>query len=86
MVGHLDAIAVPTGERGQKKVMEIIFLNDDIVKENSGVYDFKGNKKKKPADFSLSSGSLLQLVSGYFVPEKLNSCFEIGNCYTLDLY
>ncbi|MBQ3054031.1 MAG: GNAT family N-acetyltransferase [Clostridia bacterium] len=62
------------------------FLNDDIVKENSGVYDFKGNKKKKPADFSLSSGSLLQLVSGYFVPEKLNSCFEIGNCYTLDLY
>jgi hypothetical protein len=30
MVGRLDAIAVPTGERGQKKVMEIIFLNDDI--------------------------------------------------------
>ena len=30
MVGHLDAIAVPTGERGQKRVMELIFLSDDI--------------------------------------------------------
>ena len=29
-VGRLDAVAVPTGERGQKKVMELIFLNDDI--------------------------------------------------------
>ena len=30
MVGRFDAIAVPTGERGHKKVMELIFLNDDI--------------------------------------------------------
>ena len=30
LVGHLEAIAIPTGERGQKKVMEVIFLNDDI--------------------------------------------------------
>lgn len=30
VVGRLDAIAVPTGERGHKKVMELIFLNDDI--------------------------------------------------------
>ena len=30
LVGRLDAIAVPTGERGHKKVMELIFLNDDI--------------------------------------------------------
>jgi hypothetical protein len=29
-VGRLDAIAVPTGARGEKKVMELIFLNDDI--------------------------------------------------------
>ena len=29
-VGQLDAIAVPEGVRGQQKVMEIIFLNDDI--------------------------------------------------------
>ena len=29
-VGRLDAVAVPTGPRGQKKVMELIFLNDDI--------------------------------------------------------
>ena len=29
-VGRLDAVAVPTGARGEKKVMEIIFLNDDI--------------------------------------------------------
>ena len=29
-VGRLDAIAVPTGTRGEKKVMELIFLNDDI--------------------------------------------------------
>ena len=29
-VGRLDAVAVPTGTRGQKKVMELIFLNDDI--------------------------------------------------------
>ena len=30
LVGRLEAIAVPTGERGHKKVMELIFLNDDI--------------------------------------------------------
>lgn len=30
LVGRLDAIAVPTGERGHKKVMELIFLTDDI--------------------------------------------------------
>jgi hypothetical protein len=29
-VGRLDAIAIPEGVRGQSKVMEIIFLNDDI--------------------------------------------------------
>ena len=29
-VGRLDAVAVPEGGRGQQKVMEIIFLNDDI--------------------------------------------------------
>jgi hypothetical protein len=29
-VGRLDAIAVPDGLRGNKKVMELIFLNDDI--------------------------------------------------------
>ena len=29
-VGRLEAIAVPEGARGQSKVMEIIFLNDDI--------------------------------------------------------
>ena len=30
LVGRLDAIAVPVGARGQEKVMEIAFLNDDI--------------------------------------------------------
>ena len=29
-VGRLDAVAVPEGARGQTRVMEIIFLNDDI--------------------------------------------------------
>jgi hypothetical protein len=29
-VGRLDAVAVPEGVRGQSKVMEITFLNDDI--------------------------------------------------------
>ena len=29
-VGRLDAVAVPEGSRGQSKVMEIIFLSDDI--------------------------------------------------------
>ena len=29
-VGHLEAIAVPTGPKGQKMVMELIFLEDDI--------------------------------------------------------
>ena len=29
-VGRLDAVAVPEGVRGQTKVMEVIFLNDDI--------------------------------------------------------
>lgn len=30
LVGRLDAVAIPTGERGHKKVMELIFLSDDI--------------------------------------------------------
>jgi hypothetical protein len=30
LVGRLDAVAVPTGERGQKKLMELIFLSEDI--------------------------------------------------------
>ena len=30
LVGRLDAVAVPDGERGRKKVMEIIFLDEDI--------------------------------------------------------
>ena len=29
-VGRFDAVAIPVGARGEKKVMEIIFLNDDI--------------------------------------------------------
>lgn len=29
-VSRLDAVAVPTGVRGQQKVMELTFLNDDI--------------------------------------------------------
>lgn len=30
LVGTLDAVAIPVGVKGQKKVMELIFLNDDI--------------------------------------------------------
>jgi hypothetical protein len=30
LVGQLHAVALPTGERGHKKVMEIIFLDEDI--------------------------------------------------------
>ena len=30
LVGRLDAVAVPTGERGHKRVMELYFLDDDI--------------------------------------------------------
>ena len=30
VVGRVDAIAVPMGERGHKKVMELIFLSDDV--------------------------------------------------------
>lgn len=30
LVGQLDAVAVPEGVKGQKKVMELIFLNEDI--------------------------------------------------------
>ena len=30
VVGRLNAIAAPDGKRGSKKVMEILFLNDDI--------------------------------------------------------
>jgi hypothetical protein len=29
-VGRLSAVAVPDGRKGNKKVMEILFLNDDI--------------------------------------------------------
>ena len=29
-VGRLDAVAIPEGVRGQQKVMDVIFLNDDI--------------------------------------------------------
>lgn len=30
LVGRLDAVAIPTGNRGSKRVMELLFLNDDI--------------------------------------------------------
>ena len=30
VVGRVDAVAMPDGERGRKKVMEIIFLDEDI--------------------------------------------------------
>lgn len=30
LVGRLDAVAVPTGERGNKEVMRMIFLDEDI--------------------------------------------------------
>lgn len=30
LIGQLDAVAVPEGVKGQKKVMELIFLNEDI--------------------------------------------------------
>ena len=30
IVGQLDALAIPVGNRGNKKVMEILFLEDDI--------------------------------------------------------
>lgn len=30
LVGNLEAIAIPVGNRGQKRVMEFYFLNDDI--------------------------------------------------------
>lgn len=30
VVGRVDAIAVPDGGRGRKKVMELLFLNDDL--------------------------------------------------------
>lgn len=30
LVGTLDAVAIPVGVKGQKKVMELIFLNEDI--------------------------------------------------------
>lgn len=30
LVGTIDAVAIPVGVKGQKKVMELIFLNEDI--------------------------------------------------------
>jgi hypothetical protein len=30
LVGKLDAIALPVGGKGDKKIMEIIFLDDDV--------------------------------------------------------
>ena len=30
LVGRMDAVAIPVGNRGQKRAMEIIFLGDDI--------------------------------------------------------
>lgn len=30
LVGRIDAVAIPTGVKGQKKIMELVFLNDDI--------------------------------------------------------
>jgi hypothetical protein len=30
LVGRMDTVAIPVGNRGQKRAMEIIFLGDDI--------------------------------------------------------
>ena len=64
----------------------IIEVSDSVFPETCGVYDFSGNKTKKPADIKLSAGELLQLLAGYRVPSEFSDYFKMRKCYTTDPY
>lgn len=76
-------------------------LNDPVVPDNNGVFDFKGNITSETPVFELSAGHLLQVLTGYyslielkndlhvFDEEKLkeiNNLLPKQNCYIIDEY
>ena len=64
----------------------IIKVTDTFIPENNGIYDFSGNVSLKAPDLELTSGQLLQALSGYKVPALLRGYFSERPCFTADLY
>lgn len=76
-------------------------MNDHVVSENNGVFDFKGNHYTSDPVFEISAGHLLQVLVGYhslrelekeivvFDKEKfdgINALLPKQNCYIIDEY
>lgn len=76
-------------------------INDSVILENNGVFDFKGNKYAKEPVFQISAGHFLQALVGYCSLEELKNEMKIydeakfqemdallpkQNCYIIDEY
>ena len=76
-------------------------VNDHVVPENNGVFDFKGNNYTNEPVFEISTGHLLQVLVGYhslrelekeivvFDREKfdeIDTLLPKQNCYIIDEY
>ena len=76
-------------------------LNDHVVPENNGVFDFKGEPYAGQPVFAISAGHLLQVLVGYHSLSELRSELQIfdekkfreidtllpkQNCYIIDEY
>ena len=64
----------------------LVEIVDDVIHHNNGVFDFKGKEHNEKADVTLTTGQLLQTVSGYKVHPALKDYFTEYNCFTQDLY
>lgn len=63
-----------------------IRISDAAVPSNCGNFDFCGNPSAKSPDITLSSGELLQALSGFEVPSSLREFFPERTCFSMDLY
>ena len=76
-------------------------LNDSVVPENNGTFDFKGEAYQKEPVFEISAGNLLQVLVGYHSLdelrnqisvfdeakfEEINKLLPKQNCYIIDEY
>ena len=64
----------------------ILKVTDDFFPNNNGTYDFSGQTSEKTPDLTISSGELLQTLTGYKVHPSLSDYFKEYPCYTTDLY
>ena len=76
-------------------------LKDNIIPENNGIFDFKGQNYPEEPVFEISSGHFLQALVGYHSLnelkhemtvydevkfEEINTLLPKQNCYIIDEY